>query len=140
MTSLGIMAVIQLPNENEIDWYCDLCSDKILISWGGEAWPVPMLGSYALCLEHFNIFSQPINLNGLQAAIEEGLVSGDKVPLMSSQDIAFHPEYEAGDGYGMGPWPLSVCGCGACELTGIEWRPIVERILDRANQEAIWSN
>lgn len=35
------------------EWYCDLCNLPILTRWGGEPFPVPMLGGSALCADHY---------------------------------------------------------------------------------------
>ena len=48
------VAIVPTPPAVDEPWVCDrLCSETILTVWGGEPFPVPSDGSYALCAAHF---------------------------------------------------------------------------------------
>ncbi len=48
------VAIVPSPPAVDEPWVCDrLCSETILTVWGGEPFPVPSDGSYALCADHF---------------------------------------------------------------------------------------
>lgn len=52
MTPFGEATVIVGPApDDDAAWICDLCNETILTRWGYEPFPVPQLGSYALCLD-----------------------------------------------------------------------------------------
>lgn len=119
------MFIIELHSDSALeDWVCDFCSAPILTALGESPFPVPMWGSNALCLDHFNKFSGPIDPQGLDHLIGDVYLklTEFEVRSMELHEIAFHPEYEARKGYGLGPWPLNFCSCPFCsEILG-DWR------------------
>jgi hypothetical protein len=86
--------IVGPPNLDE-GWVCDLCSLPILTRYGDEPFPVPMLGSYALCLEHFN--------------------EAQTWPYEDSAGTQYP--------YPMGEWPANLCACSACAFTAGDWFP-----------------
>lgn len=45
----GAAHIVLPPPDDPEDWVCDYCNEIILTVWGGEPFPVPSDGSYALC-------------------------------------------------------------------------------------------
>ena len=86
--------IVPEPGEPD-DWVCDLCSTPILVRWGEEPFPVPMFGSNALCLDHFN------------------------------EAKGWNYEDDAGVEYPFtyGEWPANICLCSACQFTMADWYP-----------------
>ena len=87
-TVFGEAVLIIPPAPPAEDWYCDICSEIILTKWGREPFPVPMMGGYALCLEHFN------------KTIESPIYDMDTDEVIP--------------GSRMGEWPMRGCSCPAC--------------------------
>lgn len=46
---MGFTVIVPPAPDADDEWICDLCNDPILTRFGDEPWPVPMLGTYALC-------------------------------------------------------------------------------------------
>lgn len=84
----GEAVLIIPPAPPAEEWYCDICSEPMLTKFGRQPWPVPMIGSYALCLDHFNQFKD---------APWDDEDTGDVI-----------------EGTRMGEWPYRGCRCGAC--------------------------
>ena len=80
-------------------WICDLCNTDILIDWGDEPFPVPLIGSNALCLKCFT-------------EVQEW-------PKMD----------EWGDdirGTRLGDWPAHLCTCLPCTFQMLTWKGQLE--------------
>ena len=90
----GKATLIVTPYPDAEDWVCDLCSQMILTKWGSEPFPVPMFGSYAMCMDHYNEA-----VAQWKHDTDEGDVSD--VPL--------------------GEWPLFACSCQPCQSTIQTW-------------------
>lgn len=130
-TVLGTMVLIDLTPEGAdlANWVCDLCSEPILTAWGEESFPVPMFGGHALCLNHYNEMSQPIDPLGLDHLIGQFNIDQHYLRSLPAEEIAFHPEYESREGYGLGPWPLRFCSCPFCQATMNEWSSSFRNVL-----------
>lgn len=93
-TVFGEAVLIVPPQPAAEDWYCDLCSELILTKWGDQPFPVPMFGSYAMCMAHYN------------EAVAEWKHDTDE------GDVSDVP---------MGEWPLLACTCDPCISTLHGW-------------------
>lgn len=94
-TPFGEAVVIRPPLPPGDLWVCDLCNEEILTRFGGEPWPVPMFGGYALCHDHLiEAMDWP----------EEDNRTGEEIP-----------------GTHLGPWPLHVCACPPCVHKATDW-------------------
>jgi hypothetical protein len=87
-TVFGEAVLIIPPAPPAEDWYCDICSEPILTKWGRQPWPVAMMSSYALCLEHYN--------------------------EMKTRPHYDRDTDEPIPGTRLGEWPTMACRCGAC--------------------------
>ncbi len=70
----AVMIVPPQPADDE-PWICDVCNEIILTVWGGEPFPVPSDGSYALCFHHYETYRSghlwPSNLCACDACIDQ---------------------------------------------------------------------
>ena len=94
-TVFGEAVVIRTPLPPGDMWVCDLCSEEMLTRFGADAWPVAMLGGYALCLQH---------MNEAEDWPDEDNRTGEPIP-----------------GTRLGLWPLHICACPPCTQTAIRW-------------------
>jgi hypothetical protein len=95
-TVFGPATLIVPPQPPVDEWYCDMCSEPILVKWGDEPFPVPMFGSYALCAEHYE------EAKGWHPDDER---TGDPIPSLV-----------------LGEWPGNVCRCQPCTSQTVVWR------------------
>ncbi len=102
-TPFGKATLIVLPPPADMsDWVCDFCNETILTLWGDEPWPVAMIGnSYALC--------------------NECRLDYEKAPASDLEGEAI-TELQ-------GPWPFSLCSCGACYQQALIWRTFIEPLI-----------
>jgi len=119
-TPFGKATIIVLPPPADMsDWVCDFCNEIILTLWGDEPWPVAMIGnSYALCNEcRLDYEKSPASdLDG------ENLY----------EPTSFDPTYREGPYLQevlQGPWPFSLCSCGACYQQALIWRTFIEPLI-----------
>lgn len=102
----GEAIIIAPPLPDDDDWLCDLCStEPILTRWGDEPWPVPAVGSYALC----NTCREKVE------ADPRTTDRGDPIP-----------------GTRNGPWPWDACTCHACTAQLLAWHPHITYALRHA--------
>lgn len=102
-TIFGLTEMIVPPAPPADEWICDMCNEPILVKYGDEPFPVPMLGGYALCLDHFN------------EVVEHW--THDDPDTGEPTDIP------------MGDWPMQSCGCMPCTLQTMEWIPMLKSAL-----------
>ena len=104
MTPFGKATLFVMPSPDDLSlWYCDLCNQQILTKWGDEPFPVAMIGnSHALCNDC------RIDFEGSNAS-----------------DIHGEPMDEL-----EGLWPFRLCRCNGCFITGVEWRPYIEGVIE----------
>jgi hypothetical protein len=94
-TVFGEAVVIRPPLPPGDLWVCDLCNEEILTRFGGEPWPVPMFGGYALCHDHL--------VEAMEWPEEDNRTGAEIV------------------GTRLGPWPLHVCACPPCVHKATDW-------------------
>ena len=92
-------AVIDLSAAMGDTWVCDLCNEEILTVWGDEPWPVPVLGSDALCADHY----------------------------YQAQGWYHQDPYGEPTARQLGVWPAQVCTCTACTDQLELWYPMLRR-------------
>lgn len=93
-TVFGDAVVMAGPTLPPDEWICDLCNDRILTRWGDEPWPVPMVGGYALCIDHYHQLQEQPETDRF----------GE--PIRGSR---------------LGPWPQIACNCDPCQTQIRAW-------------------
>ena len=115
-TPFGIATLIVLPPPADMsDWICDFCNETILTLWGDEPWPVAMIGnSYALCNEcRLDYEKSPASDLDGEKMVSQSVVNGRELITILLQ----------------GPWPFSLCSCGACYQQALIWRQFIEPLI-----------